>query len=69
MCAVLDLSIAGYRAWRKGGKDRVERLMQENGIYGKHRRKYKVTTDSKHRLPVAPNPLNRQFNPELPNQA
>jgi transposase InsO family protein len=24
------------------GKDRVERLMQENGIYGKHKRKYKV---------------------------
>lgn len=51
------------------GKDRVERLMQENGIYGKHKRKYKVTTGSKHRLPVAPNLLNRQFRPELPNQA
>lgn len=113
MCAVLDVSIAGYRAWRKGGKphrkrltdgqmlfhiqvihaevkqaygsprmvkelrarglpagkDRVERLMQENGIYGKHKRKYKVTTNSKHRLSVAPNLLNRNFNPDQPNQA
>jgi hypothetical protein len=81
MCAVLDVSIAGYRALQKGGKPhrkrltdsqllfyiqvihtevkkahgsprmvkelrarglpagkkRVERLMQENGIYGKHK--------------------------------
>jgi len=35
----------------------------------KQKRKYKVTTDSKHRLPVAENVLDRQFNPEEPNQA
>ena len=51
------------------GKERVERLMRENGIYGKHKRRYKVTTDSKHHLPIAPNLLNRQFKPEQPNQA
>jgi transposase InsO family protein len=27
-----------------------------------------VTTDSKHNLPVAPNLLDRNFNPEAPNQ-
>jgi len=31
--------------------------------------KYKLTTDSKHRLPVAANLLNHNFNPEGPNQA
>ena len=35
----------------------------------KQKRKYKVTTDSKHQLPVAENVLNRQFSPTAPNQA
>lgn len=36
-------------------KDRVERLMRQNGIRARHKRRYKATTDSKHSLPVAPN--------------
>ena len=48
-------------------KDRVERLMRENGIRARHKRRYKVTTDSKHGLPVAPNLLNRNFTPSGPN--
>ena len=35
----------------------------------KIKRKYKVTTDSKHRFPVAENILNRQVSPQSPNQA
>jgi transposase InsO family protein len=35
----------------------------------KQKRKYKVTTDSKHMLPVAENVLNRAFSPAAPNQA
>ncbi len=31
-------------------KARVERLMRENGIRARHKRRYKATTDSKHRL-------------------
>ncbi|WP_295629099.1 hypothetical protein [uncultured Nitrosomonas sp.] len=27
-----------------------------------HKRRFKVTTDSKHKLPIAPNLLNREFN-------
>lgn len=50
-------------------KDRVERLMQKNGIKAKHKRRFKVTTDSKHNLPIAPNLLERNFAPEAPNQA
>ena len=112
MCDVLDVSISGYRAWKRGGKPdrkrlsdsqmlaliraihaelrgaygsprmvrelrtrgfsaskaRVERLMRDNGIYARHKRRYKVTTDSKHGLPVAENLLARNFMPTAPNQ-
>lgn len=51
------------------GKERVERLMRENGIRGRHKRRYKATTDSKHSLPVAPNLLDRNFQPAAPNRA
>jgi transposase InsO family protein len=112
MCSVLDVSISGYRSWKRGGKlnrqrltdnqmlaliraihaefkgiygsprmvrelrsrgfpaskDRVERLMRENGIKARHKRRYKVTTDSKHSMPVAANLLNRNFTPDAPNQ-
>ncbi|KVD19168.1 transposase [Burkholderia ubonensis] len=49
-------------------KARVERLMRENGIRARHKRRYPVTTDSKHKLPVAPNLLNREFTPAGPTQ-
>lgn len=49
------------------GKKRVEKLMQELGIQAIAKRKYKVTTDSRHSRPVAENHLNRQFTPEKPN--
>jgi len=50
------------------GKARVERLMREQGIRARHKRRYKATTDSKHALPVADNRLNRHFTPTAPNQ-
>lgn len=46
---------------------RIGRLMKEQGLICKARRRYKVTTDSKHNLPIAPNLLNRQFTPAKPN--
>jgi len=51
------------------GKERIRKLMQAHGIRGRHKRRYKATTDSKHAFPVAPNLLNRQFCPERPDQA
>ncbi len=51
------------------GKQRIERLMRNNGIRARHKRRYKATTDSKHALPVAPNLLERNFTPSAPNQA
>ena len=50
------------------GKERVRKLMALHGIRAKTRRKFKATTDSAHRLPVAPNLIARDFSPALPNQ-
>jgi transposase InsO family protein len=49
-------------------KPRVERLMREHGIRARHTRRDKVTTDSRHNLPVAPNRLDRNVTPSAPNQ-
>jgi putative transposase len=49
-------------------KERVERLMREHGLRGRHKRRFKATTDSKHTLPVAPNRLNQNFATERPDQ-
>lgn len=51
------------------GRYRVRRLMKQRGLVVKIKRKYRVTTQSKHNLPVAENVLNREFNPQKPNQA
>jgi transposase InsO family protein len=61
---VRELRDRGFPA----SKERVERLMRENDIRARHKRRYKVTTDSKHNLPIAPNLLDRNFNPAAPNQ-
>ena len=50
------------------GKKRVERLMRELGIRARHKRQFKVTTNSKHEYAVAPNLLNRQFKVDAPNR-
>jgi len=42
--------------------------MQENDIRACHKRRYKVTTDSKHNLPIAANLLDQNLNPSAPNQ-
>lgn len=47
----------------------VEKLMKENGIASKRKRKFKATTSSKHNLPIAANYLQRQFQAPKPNTA
>lgn len=49
-------------------KNRVAKRMKLLGLRAKARKKFKVTTDSKHNLPVAPNLLNRDFIAHAPNQ-
>ena len=50
------------------GEHRVARLMRQDGLRAKTIKKWRVTTQSNHRLPVAANTLNRQFTVEAPNQ-
>lgn len=50
------------------GKNRVFRRMKALGLRAKGKKKFKVTTDSNHHLPVAPNVLNRDFSATAPNQ-
>ena len=52
----------------KVGKNRVAKLMKDAGISCKSVKKFKSTTDSNHDKLIAPNFLNRQFNPFGPNQ-
>ena len=48
---------------------RIGRLMDEQDLWVRTRRKFKVTTDSSHGQAVAPNILNRQFNVTEPDTA
>lgn len=52
----------------KCSKSTVERLMREEGIRSKMRRKFKTTTDSNHSLPVAKNIVKRNFTATEPNR-
>lgn len=47
---------------------RVARLMRVSGIRSKTAKKYRVTTDSRHQFPVAPNHLQRVFTVAGPDQ-
>ncbi len=55
------------RGWRVG-KNRVARRMRQMGLRSIVRRRFRITTDSKHACPVAPNRLQRDFTAERPNQ-
>lgn len=43
------------------GRHRVARLMRQHGIVSKHKRKFRVTTNSVHSYPIAENLLQRRF--------
>lgn len=46
---------------------RICRLMREEDLVVKTKRKFKVTTDSKHDKPIAPNLLEREFTVDTPD--
>lgn len=62
---VRELQARGFSA----SKTRVERLMRDNGIHALHKRRHKITTNSKHDLQVAENLIARNFTPTAQNQA
>jgi putative transposase len=50
-------------------KKRIERLMRENGLVARQKRRFVHTTDSRHEYPIAPNVLDRNFDVRAANQA
>lgn len=59
-----DLRAEGERV----GRNRVIRLMQEQGLRARVRKRFKCTTMSDHEQPVAANVLGRDFDADAPNQ-
>jgi transposase InsO family protein len=61
-----------YRALRANGVDvgrhRVARLMREQNLRARRRRRFCATTDSRHTQPTAPNLLGRDFAAPAPNR-
>ena len=49
------------------GRNRVAHAMQVEQLRAKAARKYKATTNSNHKLPVAPNLLQQDFTASAPN--
>jgi transposase InsO family protein len=49
------------------GRYRARSLMRKAGIEVRHKKRFRVTTDSRHDHPVAPNRLDRRFKVTAPN--
>jgi putative transposase len=60
----VGLGYLGYPVSR----DKARNLMKEAEVQVRRRRKYKVTTNSNHKLPVFDNLLQRQFDVAIPDQ-
>jgi putative transposase len=60
----VELAAQGERVARK----RVVRLMRQEGLRARVRRRYRCTTMSEHDQPIAPNLLAREFGAEAPNR-
>lgn len=52
----------------KVSRHRVARIMRANGWRAKAAKKFKATTNSNHKLPVAPNLLQQNFSANRPNE-
>jgi len=50
------------------GRRRTARLMRENGLQARQKRRFTRTTDSQHAWPVAPNLIDQDFRAERPDQ-
>ena len=50
------------------GKNKIARMMRAAGLHAKRKGKFKVTTDSNHNYPAAPNLLDRKFRATRPGE-
>lgn len=72
---VTSRQVYGYRRVYKAlvanqvacSRNRVARLMRQAGLRAKRYRRYRITTQSRHRRPIAPNHLARRFTVPAPN--
>ncbi len=60
-----ELAADGFQA----GVGRIKRLRKQMNLRCKQKRKFKATTNSNHKLPVAENLLNQRFETTRPNEA
>lgn len=57
------------KAGQRHGRNRLARLMKEEGLFGRQKRRWRVrTTDSNHSEPIAPNRLAQAGPPQRANQ-
>jgi len=61
--------VQGLRDQGVGGHERVRRSLQRQGLRPVYKRPYRITTDSNHPKPIAPNLLDRRFDCWQINQA
>jgi transposase InsO family protein len=61
---LLELHELGFKA----GVNRIARLMHEMGLKATVPRRFRRSESTEHGLPVAPNVVERDFDPERPNQ-
>ena len=59
-----ELGVRGYHV----SENTVAKLMHDHGLRAASSSKFRVTTDSKHTLPVAENVLNREFEQAAPDR-
>ena len=59
-----QLRAGGHRVARK----RIARLMRQDGLRARPRRRFMTTTQSKHKFPIARNVVAREFEVSAPNQ-
>ncbi len=64
---MITADLHDYPEFANVSENRVARLMREMNLKCKTLKKFVVTTDSKHKYPVAENLLNRQFDVKAPN--
>ena len=56
------------RLGHKVSRPKVARLMNRLGLKSKVKKKYRITTDSNHKFPIAPNLVKRDFTPDRINK-
>jgi transposase InsO family protein len=59
-----ELRATGHRVGRK----RIARLMRQDGLRARPRRRFVLTTQSRHKFPIARNVVAREFEVSAPNQ-